>query len=481
NKTLLLAKWDEQRVDSPNRPATGDSQRSSNDLGVAYKYRASATTELKSLYDAQERVVLDLAQRVRTGTTDEAGMTGSKNNLTSAVYRAFALRQQLNRVELKELEERLARSRLAIETREKIRDHVVERRVNDLLNPEFQWDDRRTTIDSAKSTRDADHPDDLTGGTVRTNESLPATTGRALIESEYRQFEGEWQIISEESAGKVTPNPRETRNRIVVNDGRMDGAEFVLNPSATPRQIDLRAEVGPKLYKSIRGIYEWVPHDQDPAAPILLRIRIPNPESKDTETRPDDFEQAGNFHTIVLERARTDPATPIPLPRVTDDVDPKLQSEYRAMDGRWRLLESSSNFEVLKVPAQPERIVTIQGEKIDEAPFSLDLSKSPRHIDLKVKSGEETKWKTVRGIYRWEESPVPKGRRLRIAMRYPALPESDSRPTDFLPTKDVHMTLLEWIGEIQPDEPARSTAPPIPDATAPSTFKTPEPANPKRP
>jgi hypothetical protein len=60
---------------------------------------------LKSLYDAQEREVLELAQRVRTAPAGDPASTESKDKLTSAVYRAFALRQQLNRVELKELEE----------------------------------------------------------------------------------------------------------------------------------------------------------------------------------------------------------------------------------------------------------------------------------------------------------------------------------------------------------------------------------------
>lgn len=308
HKILKLAKIPEHL--DPRRPGRlvagsgGGTARPS----VTYKFEGSAIAELRTQYEAKEREARRLAERVRTASDADPATTGLKNELISAVYRAFALRQQLNRVELKQLEERLARSRRAIEARETNRDQIVKRRVNDLLNPDLNWNDWKTSADTT-GTSGSPNVGDPEDRDTDSGSTTSSETQRAVFESEYRAFEAEWQIVMLEDAGKVTATPPGTKNRITVKDGVMEGGRISLKPTARPRQLDLSFNNGPgNEIKSIRGIYEWVDQGSDGNGPARLRIRIPHPDLSETENRPVDFEQAGNFRTILLERVGDVPA-----------------------------------------------------------------------------------------------------------------------------------------------------------------------------
>jgi uncharacterized protein (TIGR03067 family) len=64
-----------------------------------------------------------------------------KAELRKAVQNAFSARQRLLLAELSEMQTRLLQSQRSIENREEIADQIVDRRVEDLLNPQLDWDE----------------------------------------------------------------------------------------------------------------------------------------------------------------------------------------------------------------------------------------------------------------------------------------------------------------------------------------------------
>lgn len=73
-----------------------------------------------------------------------AKKTRSRKQLQREVESAFAVRQKQQRAELKQLKARLQRIEAAIEAREKHRKRIIERRVEELLNPALRWTEPRT-------------------------------------------------------------------------------------------------------------------------------------------------------------------------------------------------------------------------------------------------------------------------------------------------------------------------------------------------
>jgi len=78
--------------------------------------------------------------------------------LTEVVDGAFEARQTLQRAELNEIRQRLARTERQVAARDRIRDEIIQRRVEDLLNPSLQWEPPGKTpaTSSPTPTSDAD-------------------------------------------------------------------------------------------------------------------------------------------------------------------------------------------------------------------------------------------------------------------------------------------------------------------------------------
>jgi hypothetical protein len=103
-----------------------------------------------------ERLDLEAAQAAAeyhqaTEGADDPNSEEQKEKLRAGlrdrVAAAFAARQALQRAELNELRERFDRIEQQIESRERIRDEIIDRRVDELLNPNLQW----PTDDSPKA------------------------------------------------------------------------------------------------------------------------------------------------------------------------------------------------------------------------------------------------------------------------------------------------------------------------------------------
>jgi len=130
--------------------------------------------ELRTDYETANRQARDLAESLRQ-TPDAA----KKAELRTAVQRTFTLRQSLLRAELQEMKARLLQTQQSLDTRERIADQIVDRRVEDLLNPKLKWDDDKDSIDT-------------TGPMTSTTDALqkPATTAPVT------ELEGDWHLVS---------------------------------------------------------------------------------------------------------------------------------------------------------------------------------------------------------------------------------------------------------------------------------------------
>ena len=149
-----------ERLDQPAEPpanvpgsvATPDSNLRS---GPALPSSAADTGPSKQAwleqYEARENVAADLARRCRelatkaeTSPEDAKQLQAFRDQLRTAVTEAFAARQQLHRAEMAEFQQRMARIQQTLEIRDRIQDRIVDRRVEDLLNPNLQWESEST-------------------------------------------------------------------------------------------------------------------------------------------------------------------------------------------------------------------------------------------------------------------------------------------------------------------------------------------------
>lgn len=97
-------------------------------------------SELQQQYDALERQAQSLSEQLRKPLRDPAAGEKLKSQLRATVSKAFETRQKLQRAELAEFAKRLQGIQQSIEIREKIRQKVIDHRVQELLNPNLKWD-----------------------------------------------------------------------------------------------------------------------------------------------------------------------------------------------------------------------------------------------------------------------------------------------------------------------------------------------------
>ena len=109
-----------------------------NAIEVSASY-SKQISQLRKDYEAAEAEAQRLAEQLR-----QPGSTASKDELRKTVERAFTLRQSLLRAELGEMLDRLAKTQHSIDMRDQISDQIVTRRVEELLNPQLEWDESKS-------------------------------------------------------------------------------------------------------------------------------------------------------------------------------------------------------------------------------------------------------------------------------------------------------------------------------------------------
>ena len=132
--------------------------------------------ELRTDYETANRQARDLAESLRQ-TPDAA----KKAELRTAVQRTFTLRQSLLRAELLEMQTRLLQTQHSLDMRDRIADQIVDRRVEDLLNPHLEWE--QTLSRELKTQSELKAP-------VQPESSV------AVDSSVVTELEGEWHRVA---------------------------------------------------------------------------------------------------------------------------------------------------------------------------------------------------------------------------------------------------------------------------------------------
>ncbi len=194
--------------------------------------RQSTTDQLRSNYSVANQQAHNLAESLRQ-TPDAA----KKAELRTAVQRAFTLRQSLLRAELQEMQARLEKTQQSLDMRDRIADQIVDRRVEDLLNPQLEWDG---DIVPGRSLTQSVSPN---GPAI--NVPTPVDPKAGLL----AKLQGAWdvkQIFEAEENGELTTVSLKALvdgNRISLSG--IDGSnpatfDLQLGAAGPPQQVDLK-------------------------------------------------------------------------------------------------------------------------------------------------------------------------------------------------------------------------------------------------
>lgn len=117
-----------------------DSNQQSSTFSLSIGFTGHNTSELRQQYDALERQARTLSDQLRKPLPDPATGEKLRSQLRDAVSQAFETRQKLQRAELAEFAKRLQGIQQSIEMREKISQQIIDRRVQELLDPNVKWE-----------------------------------------------------------------------------------------------------------------------------------------------------------------------------------------------------------------------------------------------------------------------------------------------------------------------------------------------------
>ncbi|MBX3443232.1 MAG: hypothetical protein KF774_12570 [Planctomyces sp.] len=133
----LLAKLDEASATAPPQP---DAPSTPPDAATPPHPPGAVLAKLKASSAALDRRAIELANSLRTARTRREATGAQLAELQTTVDEAFNARQRLLEAELGSLADRIDAARKQLELRERIRPSIIERRVEDLLNPDLRWD-----------------------------------------------------------------------------------------------------------------------------------------------------------------------------------------------------------------------------------------------------------------------------------------------------------------------------------------------------
>ncbi|MCP4858473.1 MAG: hypothetical protein GY903_28690 [Fuerstiella sp.] len=120
------------------------------DIGIPANELQQQVAQLRKDYESADQQAHQLANSLRK-SPDSA----IKAKLRSTVQQAFSLRQSLLRAELMEMQARLLQTQRSINTRERIADQIVDSRVEDLLNPQLEWESSSIPNQQSLTTNDS--------------------------------------------------------------------------------------------------------------------------------------------------------------------------------------------------------------------------------------------------------------------------------------------------------------------------------------
>lgn len=139
--------------------------------------------DLTQQFEQLEQQAQQLASQARESHASPAEAQRLKIELQQVVRRAFETRQQIQRTELAQFATRLRDLQQSIDNRDRISRQIIDRRVNDLLDPDLQWNTPATNsplaqpVSQTPSTRQpATSPDSPTASDIIPPDATSHTT-----------------------------------------------------------------------------------------------------------------------------------------------------------------------------------------------------------------------------------------------------------------------------------------------------------------
>lgn len=255
---------------------------------------------------------------------------------------------------------------------------------------------------------------------------LMATVGLARdAETEQERFQGNWNMvqgfqkgekISEQAVKDARLMLFEDRHTVWV-DGQFMAGAHKLDPSQSPKTIDVTDDRGPYKGKTCKGIYE-LEGDR-------MRVAFAAPG----EDRPKEFSESANiYHVWNCKHHWT----------------AQEHSDLQKFQGTWRMLTGIRDGQPMDEKERQQVRLVIEGNMASfpeesEAGtaklvmFDIDASKQPKTIDAMSATGPD-QGKACYGIYESE------GNRHRVCF---AMPGKD-RPTEFTSEPGSGRMLQTW-------------------------------------
>ncbi|MDB5336638.1 MAG: hypothetical protein JWN70_2257 [Planctomycetaceae bacterium] len=350
-----------------------------------------STAQLKEQYEAQERQAADIAKQHRS-----APNASLKSKLQQIVTEAFALRQQLHQAELSEFHQRMAKVQQTIQTRETLRDKIIKRRVEDLLNPDWGWDKKSDSKLDIQVPPSTNHGRNRNKATRRVVLGVTLPKGAAITRIESGKI-----IVVDNSSTKVQDSDpialelvhdRNHQFRLTNLPGLAQPQHLFIefpNPVAAQANSDagyyLPVQITEEDLKRIptgnsvvKVIYR---PNLPPGVPLNPALKFATLVNTQLAAEIDPIARAAELGTILaivrLREHAAQPALPIPT---TPDSPTELE-------GDWRLESSSFQGKVsynqeAQLWVRNRQWIVVRNDSDERCPMDINSTVSPKQLDL---------------------------------------------------------------------------------------------------
>ncbi|MFI5456654.1 MAG: TIGR03067 domain-containing protein [Isosphaerales bacterium] len=234
------------------------------------------------------------------------------------------------------------------------------------------------------------------GGAAVPDDSAPSQAKNQAVAAELKKFQGTWQLVSAETDGKTMPEEQVKQIRVIIEgdhhtvtfDGKVvaENVKFTVDPTTMPKSTEDTLEQEPHKGKKIRGIYLL---EGDKLTSCVGAIDAPRPT--EFASKPGSGQSLRRFQRVSDAALAHEKAT---------------AKEYQAFEGSWRFdsIQAGGNdlpadsLKTSRLICKGRDFTAVSPEGTDHGTFSVDVSKSPKTIDVTFTEGAN-KGQTLRGIY----------------------------------------------------------------------------------
>ncbi|MCA9062040.1 MAG: hypothetical protein KDA96_03250 [Planctomycetaceae bacterium] len=351
----------------PVKPSTDD---------ASIESVSSLKEQFQKLETNSRRIASQLLLSQQQRGADDSATRSLKSQLQQAVRASFNARQNLQRAEVQELQRQLVTIQQSLQTRDRIADLIVQRRVDELLNPAANWEPGGTAVTDSSSLQQQSETD---SGEIVPMDMQPDTTFTTPLE-------GDWELLTVEGPGvqgwergvtyRIRGNtctivrPNGWESKALVDIRGIDEGTIRLCVPVESRPVGSRNVVVDLGAYSVSG--------------NELRIRWAGWERDEIPTMNDP--STGNLHTLRRIPSPA-PYSPPSLPAKTPDAMPRGRRSF------------DISFEITG-PSE-ERVQFIQGSgSIMTAPHTRSpIVRVPAGASVDLRMSHRTEDGNSRGIF----------------------------------------------------------------------------------